>query len=263
MSTFHRNHVKARFSAAAHTYVEVSTLQERVARRVMDMLSEAYRPRSVLDLGCGTGCLLQLARDRWPDAHLTGLDIAPGMIGESRKAFAGDPAVQFVEADMATWRAAHPFDLVLSSSALHWMKPFDQGLNHVASLVRPGGILAMSMMLDGTLGELRKSRDTVAPHKTPRGRLPTLKDVERAARSLSGTRIRRMEQVTAEYDLPTGTDVLRSVHEMGVTGGEVSRGSAPLTRTEITALTHHYEEHYASPGGVRVTFEIAYLLVEC
>jgi malonyl-CoA O-methyltransferase len=262
-SHHHHHQVKARFSAAARTYAGVSLLQDRVACRVMDLLPPSFVPRSVLDAGCGTGRLLRLARERWPAVPLTGLDVASGMIVESRKAFVGDTAVQLIEADMTTWSTVDPFDLVLSSSALHWMRPFDIGLNHVASLVRPGGLLAIGIMLDGTLGELRAARDAVAPDKTPEGRLPTFEALEHAARSVPGARIRRIEQVTAEYDLPDAAEVLRSVHEMGVTGGDVSRGSAPLTRKEINALIRRYEEQFPSPGGVRVTFEVGYLLLEC
>lgn len=259
----HHQHVSARFSAAAHTYIAVSSLQDRVARRVLELVPESYSAGHLLDAGCGPGRLAALARNRWAGAHITGVDIAPGMIDAARLRFAGDEQAEFYVSDVATYCSASAYDLVLSSSALHWLRPFPEGLSHVAGLARTGGLVAIGLMLDGTLAELKASRDAVAPGKRAPGRLPTFSELEQAAHRISGYRVRRLEQTTAEYDQESAAAVLRSVHDMGVTGGDVSRGSNPLSRTEMNALRAHYDRHYASTGGVRVTFVVGYLLLEC
>jgi malonyl-CoA O-methyltransferase len=259
----HQRHVSARFSAAAHTYIAVSSLQDRVAHRVLELVPESFSAGRLLDAGCGPGRLAALARKRWPFAHITGVDIAQGMIDAARSHFAGDDRAEFKVSDIATYRAASTYDLVLSSSALHWLRPFSDGLSHVASLARPGGLVAIGLMLDGTMAELKASRDAVAPGKLAPGRLPTFFELEQAAHRINGVRVRRIEQITAEYDQESAAAVLRSVHDMGVTGGDVSRGSKPLTRTEMNALCAHYDQHYASTDGVRVTFAVGYLLLEC
>lgn len=259
----HRRHVRSRFSAAACTYTESSSLQDRVARRVLELVPAGFDAARILDAGCGPGRLAALARARWPDAFIVGVDIAPGMIREARGRLAGDPRMSFEERDIAAYCPDAPCDLLLSSSALQWLKPFDAGLAHVAGLVRPGGLLALGVMLDGTLAELHASRRAAAPHKPVAGRLPTLAEFEKAVRAIPGARVRRIESAAAEYDQPSGADVLRAVHEMGVTGGDVSRGPAPLTRADMKALAAHYDGHFASDGGVRVTFVMGYALVEC
>lgn len=193
---------------------------------------------------------------------MVGVDIAAGMIQMARRDFAGDSRVTFAEGDVATFRGAGPFDLVISASSMHWVRPFAAGLAHVAGLCRPGGLMAVGMMLDGTLGELREAREAVAPHKAAPGRLPTLGELEAAARSLEGYRVLHIGQATECCEAATGAGVLRSIHDMGVTGGDVSRGAAPLTRGEIKALAEWYDRHYAVPGGVRMTFEVGYLLLQ-
>ena len=112
------------------------------------------------------------------------------------------------------------------------------------------------------MAELKASRDAVAPGKQALGRLPTFSELEQSAHCIGGVRVRRLEQITAEYDQESAAAVLRSVHDMGVTGGDVSRGSKPLTRTEMNALRAYYDRHFASTGGVRVTFVVGYLLLE-
>ena len=36
---------------------------------------------SVLDCGCGTGPVIELLHEKYPDKHYTGLDLTPEMIG--------------------------------------------------------------------------------------------------------------------------------------------------------------------------------------
>lgn len=256
------HHIGARFSAAAQTYTAVSGMQDQVARQVLGLVPETVSASSILDAGCGPGRLLGLARHRWQEADLLGVDIAPGMLIQARQTFAGDPRACFFEGDVASFQADRPFDLVISSSALQWLQPFAEGIAHVAKLCRPGGWVALGIMLDGTLGELHAARRSAVPHKPAKGRLPTLDALECAANTIPGARIRRLEHASAHYEQACAMDVLRSLHAMGVTGGDVSQGERPLTRGEMLALTADYDRHFATPGGVRVSFVLGYLLLE-
>jgi malonyl-CoA O-methyltransferase len=258
----HRQQVSARFSAAARTYTEVSQLQDRVAARVMDLLPGDLSPDCLMDAGCGPGRLLMLAKKRWPEAACYGVDIAPGMIALARHQCHGQSNVFFIEADLNEYSSAIEFDLVISSSALHWLRPFSAGLAHVAGLVKRGGLVAIGVMLDGTLAEIHAARAAVAPDKKPTSRLVTFTELEAAARSLEGFRVRRIERTLAEYDLESAANVLRTIHEMGVTSGDISRGALPLSRHELAALTEWYDKNFATANGVRVTFSVGYLLLE-
>jgi SAM-dependent methyltransferase len=44
------------------------------------LLPKGFRPRQVLDAGCGTGLATGLMLDRWEGVRVTGVDIAPRMI---------------------------------------------------------------------------------------------------------------------------------------------------------------------------------------
>lgn len=45
----------------------------------------AEDPRRVVDLGCGPGNLTRLLAQRWPEAHVLGLDSSPQMVTEARQ----------------------------------------------------------------------------------------------------------------------------------------------------------------------------------
>ena len=91
-------------------------------------------PQRVLDVGTGTGAGALLVARRWPDAQVTGIDVAPAMIAVARDK-ATDPRVRFLVADVATLDPGEGYDLVMLLN----MPPF---FEQVANLLRPGGHVA-------------------------------------------------------------------------------------------------------------------------
>ena len=97
-------------------------------------------PRTVLDLGTGTGAAARLAATRWPDAAVTGADVSPGMIAEAQR-LAGSPAERYEVADAAHLPFADgSFELVM----LNNMIPF---FDEVARVTAPGGHVAVAFAL--------------------------------------------------------------------------------------------------------------------
>ena len=258
----HQHQVRRRFSAAAANYDAVSTVQDEVATQVLDLVPDSVKPRRILDLGCGTGRLLALAGRRWPTAELVGVDLAEGMIHQARSRFAEHTRTSFVVADATTYRA-DPFELVLSSSALHWLRPLATGLAHVFSLVAPGGWLAAGLMTESTLHELRAAREHVAPHKISPVRLSAFDEVRRVIASLPGSRLRHSDEKRFDVPYPSARGLLERLHTMGVTSGDIARGEMALNRRELAALIDHYDQRFAHPdGGVKATYSVGFFAVE-
>lgn len=257
----HQQQVRRRFSSAAAAYDAASPVQAEVAQRVLDLVPATVQPQRILDAGCGTGRLLRLAHNRWPDASLVGLDLAEGMVDQARLQLADLHSLRLVTGDAATYDD-EPFDLILSSSALHWLRPLECGLAHLLNLVRPDGHLAAGLMTHSTLRELHSARTTVAPHKTTPGRLPTWTDLHALLTRLTGGRILVAREEIHEGHYSSAGALLERLHVMGVTGGDLAQGTLPLTRGELKALIRHYESHFTAPGGgVRATFSVGYFLV--
>jgi ubiquinone/menaquinone biosynthesis C-methylase UbiE len=104
--------------------------------------SGAGVPSAVLDVGCGTGRLLEKAGGLWPTARLLGVDPAPGMIEVARRRIpqatievAGAEALPLPDASV---------DLVLTCVSLHHWKDRGQGLREAARVLRPGGQLCLA-----------------------------------------------------------------------------------------------------------------------
>lgn len=83
-----------------------------------------------LDVGTGTGNGAGILRERFPDAEVIGVDVAPAMLAEARRLV---PGVEFVQGDAANLPFEDDsFDVVAHAN----MIPF---LDEVARVTRPGG----------------------------------------------------------------------------------------------------------------------------
>jgi SAM-dependent methyltransferase len=84
----------------------------------------AAPPRTVLDLGCGSGILLAAVLAAFPEASGVGVDYSPPMLAAAREKLAPlGRRVTLVEADLADagWLAcvSGPFDAVVSGYCIH------------------------------------------------------------------------------------------------------------------------------------------------
>jgi SAM-dependent methyltransferase len=96
--------------------------------------------RKALDVGCGDGGFARRLADRF-SAAVTGIDKDRAMI-ERARGLAGDRSIRFVEADFMRYSFDELFDFIGASASLHHM-PFEQALAKMASLLQPGGVLAV------------------------------------------------------------------------------------------------------------------------
>ena len=99
----------------------------------------------VLDPGCGVGDVaMLLARMVGADGYVTGLDFDAGAVATARQraAEAALGQVEFLETNIADYRAERPFDVVAGRHILiHTPDPVGV-LRTAAGLLRPDGILA-------------------------------------------------------------------------------------------------------------------------
>ncbi|HET9068885.1 MAG TPA: trans-aconitate 2-methyltransferase [Amaricoccus sp.] len=96
----------------------------------------------VVDLGCGPGNSTELVGARFPEARVLGIDSSPDMIAAARRRL---PGVDFALADVATWQAKAPVDLVFANAVLQWLPDHAALLPRLLGQLGPGGTLAVQV----------------------------------------------------------------------------------------------------------------------
>jgi 2-polyprenyl-3-methyl-5-hydroxy-6-metoxy-1,4-benzoquinol methylase len=110
-------------------------------RHILGILSRT-RAASVLDVGCGDGTLLALARHARPDiAVWAGADISPAQVERMR---ARSPGVDFYAFDIQKTALDRQFDLVLCSEVIEHLDDQPTALRNLSSMVTPGGRLVLT-----------------------------------------------------------------------------------------------------------------------
>ena len=99
-------------------------------------------PSRIADLGCGPGNSTEILKRKWPAAVVVGVDNSPEMIAAASKSY---PEGEWVMADLATWKAQTPFDVVFANAALHWVPDHARLLPHLFAQLAPGGALAVQI----------------------------------------------------------------------------------------------------------------------
>jgi trans-aconitate 2-methyltransferase len=101
-------------------------------------------PRTVADLGCGPGGLTATLLERWPTAHIVGVDTSQEMIDHAqRREITGRLAFEL--GDARSWRAGQSVDLILSNACFHWIDDHRALFDHLAPQLADGGVLAFQV----------------------------------------------------------------------------------------------------------------------
>ncbi|MET0350950.1 MAG: trans-aconitate 2-methyltransferase [Rhizobacter sp.] len=152
----------------------------------------------VVDLGCGPGNSTALLVERWPAARVTGVDSSSDMLSRAR---ADLPAVNWVEADIATWRPADPVDLLYGNAVVQWLPDHDTLLPSLVSRLRSGGVLAIQMPHNHDEPSHRLMRETPGPWAERLGRVRSTPRVSAAERyhDWLATRVSRLDIWETRY----------------------------------------------------------------
>lgn len=248
--TFHRG-IASRFSRAAETYAESAEVQREVVDELMARLPSGS-PARILEIGCGTGHLTEKLLTAYPQAQIDAIDIAPGMIDFCRRNFEPDPRLHWQVCDVLEFRPAGKYDLIVSSSAIHWVSDLQALFVQLRTDLAEGGTLAFSLMLENTFHELYDAKRAVVSDDKIGARLPSFEQVELA---LNGAElhmgVKEKLRRTVVYD--SAQSFFADLRAQGVNSG---RAPLPLRRGELTALMRTYEQMFRTgKDAVPATYE--------
>lgn len=146
------------FSRAASGYDELAGFQASVGKGLIAALQQqrelenlSSKNACVLDLGAGTGLHTEQLRDLIKPQQLLALDIAPGMCNRILDRQVATPIMaDFDHLPLQN----NSVDLVFANLALQWSNDLNWVLNNIYRVLKPGGLLAMTTLLQGSMREI-------------------------------------------------------------------------------------------------------------
>lgn len=240
--------------------------QER--RRPFDDLMArvgAIRPRTVVDLGCGSGEMtIELAR-RWPAARVVGIDPSPQMI-ETARAADGADLVEWRRLSAEDWDATRdgPIDLVVTNAVLQWVPSHLDLLPRWLEALGPGGVIALQVPGNMQAPAHALMREVASTHPRAAELVPALNRARASADPTDYVRVLVGAGFEADAWETTYVHLLSGEHdEHPVLSWVRSTGLRPvqqiLTEDEFVEFTTEYERRLRQaypeePFGVALPF---------
>jgi trans-aconitate 2-methyltransferase len=140
-------------------YLKFADERTRAARELLARVPTSSA-REVVDLGCGPGNSTALLAERWPDAHITGVDNSPDMLERARKDL---PALDWTLADAGSFRASAPPDVLFANALFQWVPEHERVFPALFAQLAPGGVLAVQMPYNANEPSHRLMREVPEP----------------------------------------------------------------------------------------------------
>jgi len=264
MAEIERELVKKSFDCHASQYDSLARVQQKITDRFAELLAGSISsPASLLDIGAGTGRLLEKISRMFPGADLVGIDLAFGMAKVARQRLEQCHTASFICSDAEKLPFCDcSFDTVVSTSTYQWISPLDKAFSEVYRVIKPDSKFCFALFGEKTLFELRDSYGKAVAES---GRLTadrthrfaTAEEVISAMSAAGFTGCSIHEEMELEFhpDVPA---LLRSIKGIGAGNAARSRNNGLSGRSEMLRMMEIYSKNHGSTGGVQATYHILY-----
>ncbi|WP_228152643.1 MULTISPECIES: malonyl-ACP O-methyltransferase BioC [Marinobacter] len=246
------------FGEASASYDSAARLQRHMGHQLLVRLADATPGdlTDIVDLGCGTGYFTAQLQGLLPtDTGVTGVDLSPGMIDHARGQ--RSPAIRWLVADACQLPFADAsLDLVFSNLMIQWCPDPIPVLEECLRVLRPGGHLLCSTLLDGTLRELALAWEVADPGQPHINRFePELVLKEALRRAFPGALLQR-ETVVLEYPGPAA--LLAELKALGASFKGQGRRPTMTAPGRIRRMCEVYPR--AARGGIEASYAAGYII---
>lgn len=261
------------FSKNAVNYDAFAKVQKKMARELFEGIcfepNRAKDSLDILDVGCGTGYLSELMLKGYPNANITAVDIAPGMIEWAKQKLAGK-GIEFLCADIEEVALNRKFDIIVSNAAFQWFNRLEDTISKLKARLKDNGILAFSTFGPMTFNELRQSFESakgklnLADEPVPIQQFfsrEALVDIclrEPADDQASVNKAVSLEKHEYEY-FDTVRDFLKSVQKAGANNSNCQRKTIPSL---IKETMRNYETMFIEGNRIKATYHCIFIVLE-
>jgi malonyl-CoA O-methyltransferase len=148
--------VARRFDRSSSTYDQHADIQKQMAIQLLQTLDRFQQPiRRICEIGCGTGYLTNLLIEKYPEAELVAIDIAPKMIETARRKIP-NPNIHWHISDAEDFPSylTGRYDLIISNATIQWLSNPKETVGFWVEALEPNGLLLASTFGIDTFQEL-------------------------------------------------------------------------------------------------------------
>lgn len=248
-----REQIERQFDRAAATYDSVASLQRQMADRLLAKMPSTF-DGPLVDLGCGTGDLLQKLAHRTSATNLTGVDISSAMLEQTQIRV---PQARLIKSDIASLPVAeNVFRWAVSNAAIQWC---DSGavFSELRRILQPGGNAFLSTFGPTTMKQWRETLASVSGDD----RVHSFPTIEQLKAQLKAAGFASVESKTEMVDIQFDSvrTMFDSVRKLGATNARRDRPTGLSGRKWLQEVTDAFEETRDSNGLLTLTYECCYL----
>lgn len=223
--------IKCRFRRSVGSYEDNAPVQKKIADELFELLLQVldYQPKSVLEIGCGTGLLTRKIKDIAAPEGLFVNDLVEEMCDKTA-ALCGLPAAHCRIGDIEELKLTEHFDLIVSASTFQWFCHPRETFQKLAEHLKEGGLMVFSTFGPDNMREL---------HPFTKNGLKYLSCQEITAYLSGSFDLLRYQQKHYKLYFAEPVEVLRHLKKTGVNASNLNR---PWTKGTLQHFAGCYEK---------------------
>lgn len=250
--------VRRAFNVAAKNYDAFALLQQTVADRLIESFEHIQiEPRSILDLGSGTGYGSKKLKQQFKKAKIYQADISVEMLKKSRAQsprFFSKNHFMCIDANQIAL-ANDSVDLVFSSLMLQWCNDPDAVFAEIKRVLKPNGVFLFSSFGPDTLKELRESWRQV-DDEVHVNAFADMHDIgDSLIRNGMDAPVLSIEHMILTYD--DCKQLMRELKNIGAHNVNNGRRKTLTGKQRLQKVIKHYES-YRQNNKLPATYEVVY-----
>ena len=244
------------FGRAAASYDKAAELQRQVGEKLLALLPAGESPVRIADMGCGTGYFSDKVAVRYPGAHCTGIDLAPGMLDYAAGLHGDNKSLDWFCSDAEELDVADgEFDLIFSNFSYQWCQNLPQLMHEQWRVLRPGGRLVFTTVGPQTLWQLRRAWQRVDGYVHV-NQFQDPGEVKDALAS-TGFRIEHWEEEIRTRHYARLNELTGELKAWGAHNVNPGRNTGLTGKRQLTAFRNAYEE-FRTGEGLPADWQILY-----
>lgn len=262
-----KQQVKLHFSKNASNYNEYAHVQKKMRDILIDFMLQSSKDhnkiKNILEIGCGTGYVTQALTELFPSAHITAVDIAPGMINEAKPKFKNN-SVDFICSDIEKMDLTNTYDIIISNATFQWFNHMPQTIKKLYDALNSNAVLCFSIFGKYTFHELNQCFNEIKELMSIKESISSgqsfynLNELDILCKDAVRNKINNNEIVVQskeifEYEyFDNCKDFFNSIKKIGANNS--NKGGRCTSPTFIKKVIELYNESYIENNKVKATY---------